>query len=80
MESVLTSLLFWMTHSPSWFLALVTPVGGHVAIWVYHRYKDLYFRGLAHAIIGFLLFLVVPDSVSENTWWRGSRSGERSRL
>ena len=36
------------------------------------RHKNLYFLGIAHATIGFLLFLVVPDSVAS--------SGGRARL
>jgi hypothetical protein len=45
---------------------LITPAAAYEAIRVYHRYKNLYFLGLAHATIGFLLFLVVPDSVSHH--------------
>ncbi len=62
--SILTSVLFSAVHSPNWFLMLITPAAAYEAIRVYHRYKNLYFLGLAHATIGFLLFLVVPDSVS----------------
>jgi len=66
--------LFSAVHSPNWFLMLVTPVLGYVGIQVYRRYSNLYFLGAAHATIGFLLFLVVPDSVSHHLnvgpgWW-----------
>ena len=64
--NVLTSGLFCAVHSPNWFLMLVTPVAGYGAVWVYRRYKNLYFLGLAHAMIGFLLFVAVPDSVSHH--------------
>jgi membrane protease YdiL (CAAX protease family) len=64
--SILTSGLFSAVHSPNWFLMLVTPLGAFAAVWVYRRYKNLYFLGLAHATIGVLLFLVVPDSVSHH--------------
>jgi membrane protease YdiL (CAAX protease family) len=64
--SIVTSVLFSVVHSPNWFLMLITPVAAYGAIWVYRRYKNLYFLGLAHATIGFLLFLVVPDSVSHH--------------
>jgi len=72
--SILTAVLFSVVHSPNWFLMLVTPVAGYVAVWVYRRYKNLYFLGLAHATIGFLLFVAVPDSVSHHLnvgpgWW-----------
>ena len=63
---ILTSGLFSAVHSPNWFLMLVTPIGAYAAAWVYRRYKNLYFLGLAHATIGFLLFLMVPDSVSHH--------------
>ncbi|HEY1758928.1 MAG TPA: CPBP family intramembrane glutamic endopeptidase [Bryobacteraceae bacterium] len=75
--TIVTSVLFGIVHSPNWFLMLVTPVAGYGAIWVYHRYKNLYFLGLAHATIGFLLFFVVPDSVSHHLrvgpGWFGAR-------
>jgi len=64
--SVLTAVLFSVVHAPNWFLMLVTPVGACGAIWVYRRYGNLYFLGLAHAVFGFLLFIVVPDSVSHH--------------
>ena len=71
---ILTATLFSAVHSPNWFLMLVTPVAGYVAVRVYRRYKNLYFLGLAHATIGFLLFVAVPDSVSHHLnvgpgWW-----------
>ncbi len=63
---ILTSALFSVVHAPNWFLMLIAPVAAYAAIWVYRQYKNLYFLGLAHAAIGFLLFLVVPDSVSHH--------------
>ena len=65
-SAILTSILFSMVHLPNWFLMLVTLVGGYAAILVYRKYRNLYFLGLAHAILGFLLFLTVPDSVSHH--------------
>jgi len=64
--SILTSVLFCAVHLPNWFLMLVTLVAGYGAIWVYRRYRNLYFLGLAHATIGFLLFVAVPDSLSHH--------------
>jgi hypothetical protein len=61
-----TAVLFSAVHSPNWFLMLVTPAAGYGAIQVYRRYSNLYFLGIAHAVIGTLLFLVVPDSVSHH--------------
>lgn len=65
-SGITSAALFSMVHSPNWFLMLVTPLAGYVAIKVYRRYTNLYFLGIAHAIIGFLLFLVVPDSISHH--------------
>jgi hypothetical protein len=62
----MTAGLFSAVHSPNWFLMLVTAVAGYGSIQVYRRYANLYFLGTAHAVIGFLLFLVVPDSVSHH--------------
>jgi len=45
---------------------LMTPVAGYGAIQVYRRYGNFYFLGMAHATIGFLLFMVLPDSVSHH--------------
>jgi hypothetical protein len=64
--SSMTSVLFCAVHSPNWFLMLVTPVAAYAAVWVYRQYGNLYFLGLAHAVIGFLLFVAVPDSVSHH--------------
>lgn len=64
--AMLASLLFGAAHSPNWFLMLITPVAAWVAIRVYRRYRNLYFLGLAHATLGFLLFVAVPDSVSHH--------------
>ena len=64
--TILASVLFSAVHSPNWFLMVVTLIAGYGAIWVYRRHEDLYFLGLAHAVIGSLLFMVVPDSVSHH--------------
>jgi hypothetical protein len=48
---------------PNWLLMLITAAGGYGAICIYRRYRNLYSLGLAHATIGFLLFMVVPDSL-----------------
>jgi len=65
-SGLLASALFALAHLPNWFLMLVTLAAGHVAVWAYRRYRNLFFLGLAHATIGFLLFIVVPDSVSHH--------------
>jgi membrane protease YdiL (CAAX protease family) len=58
--------LFSGAHAPNPFLMAVTLIGGYGAARVYQRYRNLYFLGLAHAAAGFLLFLLVPDSISRH--------------
>ena len=53
-------------HAPNWFLMGVTFVLGYCSTRIYQRYPNLYFLGMAHATVGFLLFLVVPDSISHH--------------
>ena len=64
--SILASALFFAVHSPNWLLMSITLAGAYGAIFVYRRYRNLYFLGLAHAAIGFLLFMAVPDPVSHH--------------
>ncbi|SPE35740.1 membrane hypothetical protein [Candidatus Sulfopaludibacter sp. SbA3] len=63
---VLSAALFAGAHSPNWFLMAITLVGGYAATHLYRRYRNLYFLGVAHAILGFLLYLVIPDSISHH--------------
>jgi len=62
----LTAVLFGVVHSPNWFLMAVGLVGGWCATQVYRRHRNLLFLGIAHATIGFLLFVTVPDSISHH--------------
>ena len=64
--SVAAAALFSGAHLPNWFLMAVTLPLGYCAARLYRRHKNLYFLGIAHGIIGFLLFLVVPDSISHH--------------
>jgi hypothetical protein len=63
---VVSAALFSGVHTPNWFLMGVTLLAGYVSARLYRRYRNLYFLGLAHGTIGFLLFLVVPDSISHH--------------
>lgn len=56
--------LFSFVHAPNWFLMPVTLVGGYLCARLYLRFRSLYALALAHGILGFFLFLVVPDSIS----------------
>lgn len=57
-------ILFAGAHAPNWFLMIVTLCAGYVCARVFVRYRSVLSLGLAHGILGFLLFLVVPDSIS----------------
>jgi len=62
----ISAALFSGAHLPNGFLMAVTLLAGYASARVYLKYRNLYFLGLAHAAIGFLLFLVVPDSISHH--------------
>ncbi len=73
--SLLAALLFCLAHTPNLFLMAVTFPLGWVSTLIYRRTHNLYLLGIAHAIIGFLLFLAVPDSISRHLrvgpgWYR----------
>jgi Type II CAAX prenyl endopeptidase Rce1-like len=57
----LAAALFSLAHLPNWFLMIATLGGGYFASIVYRRHKNLYFLGLAHAILGFTIFVTAPD-------------------
>ncbi len=59
--SVTAAALFSLAHLPNWPLMLATLAGGLCAIAAYRRYRNLYFLGLAHAVLGFALFAAAPD-------------------
>ena len=65
---LLAALLFSTAHAPNWFLMLVTFVGGYVSATVYLDSRNLYFLGLAHGLFGFLLYLVVPDTICHHLY------------
>jgi membrane protease YdiL (CAAX protease family) len=64
--SLISAALFCGVHTPNWFLMAVAFPAGYCSTRIYLRYGNLYFLGLAHATVGFLLFLVVPDSISHH--------------
>jgi hypothetical protein len=64
--SLLTALLFCVAHVPNPFLMAITLPLGWCATLFYRRTRNLYVLGIAHAAIGLLLFLVVPDSLSHH--------------
>src|SRR5262249_53289414 len=62
----LAGLMFAAAHVPNPLLMGVTLIGGTVAAWAYQRHRNLFFLAFAHALIGTMLWLVVPDSVSHH--------------
>ena len=64
--SAMAAALFCAVHAPNYFLMAVTlPLAWYATI-VYRRTRNLYLLGLAHGIIGLMLFLVMPDSISHH--------------
>ena len=63
---MISAALFSGAHLPNWFLMAVTLLAGYLCARIYRRYNNLYFLGIAHGTVGFLLFLVVPDSISHH--------------
>jgi membrane protease YdiL (CAAX protease family) len=64
--SLASAVLFSGAHLPNWFLMAVTLGAGYLCARIYLRHKNLYFLGIAHATVGVLLLLVVPDSISHH--------------
>lgn len=74
-SGVTAALFFCAAHAPNPFLMAVTLPLGWCATVFYRRTHNLYLLGIAHAVIGLLLFLVVPDSISHHlrvgpSWFR----------
>jgi len=65
---ILAGICFSFAHLPNWFLMIVTLVGGYICARVYQQHRNLYFLGLAHGVIGFLIYLAVPDSISHHLY------------
>jgi hypothetical protein len=63
---MISAALFSGAHLPNFFLMAVTLLAGYICARNYMRYKNLYFLAIAHGTVGFLLFLVVPDSISHH--------------
>lgn len=63
---LLAAACFSGAHTPNWFLMAVTLLLGYYGALVYRRHRNLYFLGLAHGTVGFLLYLVAPDSITHH--------------
>ena len=62
----MAGLMFAAAHVPNPLLMAVTLVAGTVAAAAYQRHRNLFFLAFAHALIGTMLWLVVPDTVSHH--------------
>jgi hypothetical protein len=58
--------LFALGHLPSPILTVVTVVWGAAACWLFLRYRNVYTLGMAHAVLGICLAMVVPGRVDHN--------------
>jgi hypothetical protein len=77
---LMAAALFAGAHLPNWFLMLVAFATGYISTKIFMRYRNIYFLGLAHAVIGTVLFVVIPDSISHHlTVGPGFFSGARTR-
>lgn len=65
-SSLLATLLFSAAHAPNLFLMFITVPLALYATGFYLRTRNLYLLGIAHALVGLMLFLVVPDSISHH--------------
>lgn len=60
------AIFFCLAHTPNLFLMAIALAGGWCATQVYRRHRNLYALGIAHATLGFLLYVTVPDSISHH--------------
>jgi membrane protease YdiL (CAAX protease family) len=60
---ILTAALFSSARLPNWFRMAVALLAGYGSTCLYRRHRDLYSLGVAHGMLGFLLYLVIPDSI-----------------
>lgn len=63
---LLAGLCFAGVHALNWYLMGVTFIAGTLSAFIYVRHRNLYFVGVAHGIVGTVLFLVSPDSISHH--------------
>ena len=60
--------MFSLAHLPNWFLMIVSLAGGYVCAAIYRKYRNLYFLGVAHGVIGCMIYLVAPDTLSHHLY------------
>jgi len=65
---IAAAFLFYGVHIPNWFLMVVTLAGGYFSAKAYLKHRNLFFLGLAHGTIGFLINLTMPDSITNHLY------------
>ncbi|MBI4160741.1 MAG: hypothetical protein HY506_02425 [Candidatus Yanofskybacteria bacterium] len=55
---------FSFLHFPNPLLCLATFIGGYFCAKIFLEYRNLYFLGLAHGLIGFFLFFAFPQWIT----------------
>jgi hypothetical protein len=63
---VAAAALFALAHVPNWFLTAVTFFAGWLCAHFYLKYRNLYPLGLAHGLLGTVLFLTVPEPITQH--------------
>lgn len=63
---LLAGVCFAGAHALNWYLMLVTFITGILSALIYVRSRNLFFLGIAHGVVGTVLFLVSPDSIAHH--------------
>jgi len=63
---LLAGFCFAGVHALNWYLMAVTFIAGTLSAFIYVRYRNLYFLGVAHGVVGTVLYLVSPDSIAHH--------------
>jgi hypothetical protein len=63
---LISATVFSGAHLPNLFLMVVTFATGYYSTRLFMRYRNLYFLGLAHGVIGTLIYVVIPDSITHH--------------
>ena len=79
LAALLAAVCFAGAHVPNWFLVSATLVGGYLSARAYLAYRNLLLLGLIHALLGTLLVLTVPRSITHGLRtgpgeWRAQRT------
>ncbi len=64
--SLITGFIFGLIHLPNLFLMIVTGLGGYLCANIFLKYRNLYFNGLSHGVVAFLLFNAFPESITRH--------------